>query len=177
MQECSEVMQEYFAKLEEKLRKIFEVAKVARERGLDPTPFTEIYPAKDLASRVEVLLAPEGVADEIRELSTKMDRDAVAFKIAEQIVNGKFGIMEMNETAALATRVALSILTGGITAAPLEGISDVRIRENFDRTQYLAIYFAGPIRSAGGTEAAGLRSPGSGGHVAVRGSRRRAPAG
>ncbi len=154
MQECSEAMERYFENLETQLNKIFEKAKEAREKGLDPAPFTEIHPAKDLALRVEVLLGPDGVADEIRELSTKIDRDEVAFKIAEEIVNGKYGVLEMNETASLATRVALSILTGGITAAPLEGISDVIIRENFDRTQYLAIYFAGPIRSAGGTEAA-----------------------
>ena len=154
MQECSETMQNYFTKLENELELLFNVASKARSVGLDPVKFTEIYPAKDLASRVEVLLGPKGVAERIRALDEKMDRDEVAFKIAEEIVNGKYGVMEKNETAALATRVALSILTGGITAAPLEGISDVKIRENFDRTQYLAIYFAGPVRSAGGTEAA-----------------------
>jgi DNA polymerase II large subunit len=154
MQECSETMQKYFGTLEADLKKIFEVANEARSVGVDPVAFTEIHPAKDLASRVEVLLAPEGVADRIRELNETEDRDQVAFKIAEEIVNGKYGVMERGETAELATRVALSILTGGITAAPLEGISSVKIRENFDRTQYLAIFFAGPIRSAGGTEAA-----------------------
>ncbi len=154
LQKCSEAMEKYFDNLSAEIKKIFEVASKARSIGLDPSPFTEIEPAKDLASRVEVLVGPEHVAERIRQLNEKMDREETAFKIAEEIVNGKFGLMEMNETAALATRVALSILTGGITAAPLEGISDVKIRENFDKSQYLAIYFAGPIRSAGGTEAA-----------------------
>ncbi|MHA1276523.1 MAG: DNA polymerase II large subunit [Candidatus Helarchaeota archaeon] len=154
MNECSTTMQKYFAALEEELERIFSVANQARKVGIDPVSFTEIHPAKDLASRVEVLLGPEGVADRIRELNEKVDREQVAFKIAEEIVNGKYGVMEKSETAELATRVALSILTGGITAAPLEGISSVKIRDNFDKTQYLAIYFAGPIRSAGGTEAA-----------------------
>ncbi|MFX1295201.1 MAG: DNA polymerase II large subunit [Promethearchaeota archaeon] len=154
MQECSEEMQEYFNNLETELTRIFNIANKARSIGLDPVSFVEIHPAKDLASRVEVLLAPEGVADRIRYLSKTMDRDEIAFKITEEIVKGKYDVTDINEIAELATRVALSILTGGITAAPLEGISAVRIRENFDRTQYLAIYFAGPIRSAGGTEAA-----------------------
>lgn len=154
MQECSKAMQEYFAKIESELARIYELAKQARERGLDPTTFSEIYPAKDLAARVEALTGPTGVADEIRELSKKMDREEIAFKIAEEIVNNRFTQLEKNQTAELATRTALSILTGGITAAPIEGISSVRIRENFDRTEYLAIYFAGPIRSAGGTEQA-----------------------
>ena len=154
MQECSEEMQEYFDKLESELKRIYEVANEARNVGLDPASFSEIHPAKDLAARVEALTGPAGVADEIRELSKKMDREEVAFRIAEEIVNNKFTQSEKNQTAELATRTALSILTGGITAAPIEGISSVKIRENFDKTEYLAVYFAGPIRSAGGTEQA-----------------------
>ncbi|HUY01099.1 MAG TPA: DNA polymerase II large subunit [Candidatus Deferrimicrobium sp.] len=167
MQECSEKIQEYFTALKEGITRIYDIAKKARTIGIDPTNFPEIFPAMDLASRVEALLGPKGVANRIRLFNEKQDREETAFKIAEEIVNGKYmewvedkeengkyEMMEKDEIAALATRVALSILTGGITAAPLEGISDVKIRENFDRTRYLAIYFAGPIRSAGGTEAA-----------------------
>ncbi|MDP6459927.1 MAG: DNA polymerase II large subunit, partial [Candidatus Hydrothermarchaeota archaeon] len=50
-----------------------------------------------------------------------------------------------------ALRTSLAILTEGIVAAPLEGIVKVRIKKNHDSTNYLAIYFAGPIRSAGGS--------------------------
>ena len=49
---------------------------------------------------------------------------------------------------------SLAILTEGVVAAPLEGISDVKIKDNFDGTKYIGVYFAGPIRSAGGTAAA-----------------------
>ncbi|HNZ61315.1 MAG TPA: DNA polymerase II large subunit, partial [Methanofastidiosum sp.] len=56
--------------------------------------------------------------------------------------------------AEQAIRTGLAILTEGIVSAPLEGISDVKIKSNFDGTDYLALYFAGPIRSAGGTAAA-----------------------
>jgi len=58
------------------------------------------------------------------------------------------------QLADQALRTGLAILTEGVVAAPLEGIAKVRIKDNFDGSQYLAIYFAGPIRSAGGTAAA-----------------------
>ena len=35
-------------------------------------------------------------------------------------------------------RTALAILTEGVVAAPLEGISQVKIKENFDSTKYIA---------------------------------------
>jgi ribulose 1,5-bisphosphate carboxylase large subunit-like protein len=38
--------------------------------------------------------------------------------------------------------------------APLQGISNVQLKNNSDGSTYLSISFAGPIRSAGGTEAA-----------------------
>ena len=41
-----------------------------------------------------------------------------------------------------------------VTVAPLQGISDVTIKNNADGSEYLSVSFAGPIRSAGGTEAA-----------------------
>ena len=73
------------------------------------------------------------------------------------VVSKEFGektAREVAEKAAdKAVRVGLSILTESITAAPLEGISKVRI-EGSGEDQYLALYLAGPIRAAGGTEAA-----------------------
>lgn len=45
----------------------------------------------------------------------------------------------------------LAVLTEGILVAPLEGVVSCRIVMNEDRSKSLAINFAGPIRSAGGT--------------------------
>jgi len=64
----------------------------------------------------------------------------------------KSEILEAKSDQAL--RTALAILTEGVVAAPLEGIAKVKIKQNFDKGWYLAVYFAGPIRSAGGTAAA-----------------------
>jgi len=150
----SKEYQKYTVSLENQLNALYTVAKKAREKGLDPVSSTEIDVAKDLASLVEGLVGPPGVAESIRQLSVTMPREELAFKIAEEIVYGKFGHFRPQEAAEQAIRTALAILTEGITAAPLQGVSHVLIKENLDKTKYLAVYFAGPIRSAGGTEQA-----------------------
>jgi len=144
----------YVASLENELERLCKIAEKARERGLDPSTRVECDIAKDLAGLVEGLVGPPGIAESIRSLSEKLPREEMAFKVAEEIVYGKFGHMEPREAAEQAVRSALAILTEGITAAPLQGVAKVEIKENFDHTAYSAIYFAGPIRSAGGTEQA-----------------------
>jgi DNA polymerase II large subunit len=145
---------QYAAFLEKSLENVYAVAKKAREKGLDPTLVPEPEVAKDLAELVEGLVGPKGVAESIRDLSQKMSREAVAFEIAKQIILGKFGLMGAREAAEQAIRTALAILTEGITAAPVQGVARIEIKSNSDHTKYLAIYYAGPIRSAGGTEQA-----------------------
>jgi DNA polymerase II large subunit len=93
-----------------------------------------------------------------------MSREEVSFHVAKEIVTSdevmkadpgnkdQFRIKE--EAADQAVRTALSIITEGVVAAPLEGIARVSIKRNFDQTWYLAVYFTGPIRSAGGTASA-----------------------
>jgi len=150
----SEEYKQYTALLEKNLEGIYAVARKAREKGLDPALVPEPEVAKDLAELVERLVGPSGVAESIRDLSEKMSREALAFKVTEQIVNGNFGSMTASKAAEQAIRTALAILTEGITAAPVQGVARIEIKSNPDRTRYLAIYYAGPIRSAGGTEQA-----------------------
>ena len=150
----SEAHRQYVESLESKLMQLYAISEKAREKGLDPTLKTECRIARDLADLVEGLVGPVGVAEAIRELSAKLPREELAFKIAEEIVYGKFGHMEAEAAAEQAIRTALAILTEGLTAAPLQGVAKVKIKTNRDRTRYLAIYFAGPIRSAGGTDQA-----------------------
>jgi DNA polymerase II large subunit len=150
----SEEHQQYTSTLENKLASVYEIGKKAREKGFDPSLHPEPKVAKDLAELVEGLVGPQGVAESIRNLSKKLPREELAFKIAEEIVYGKFGHMGASEAAEQAIRTALAILTEGITAAPLQGVAQVAVKYNSDRTKYLAIYYAGPIRSAGGTEQA-----------------------
>jgi len=151
----SKEYRDYVSSLNEQLDTIHEIAKRARAKGLDPCSKPETEIAEDLAGLVEGFIGPPGVAERIRELSGSMPREEVAFKIAEEIVYGRFGHLEEHEAADQAIRTAAAILTEGVTAAVYsEGIAKVCIKSNPDRSRYLAIYFAGPIRSAGGTETA-----------------------
>jgi len=150
----SEAYRQYVENLEGKLEQLYAVSEKAREKGLDPSLKTECIIAKDLADLVEGLVGPKGVAQSIRELSSKLPREELAFKVTEEIVYGKFGHMEPEAAADQAIRTALAIFTEGLTAAPIQGVAKVRIKANSDRTRYLAIYFAGPIRAAGGTDQA-----------------------
>jgi DNA polymerase II large subunit len=150
----SEGYQHYVETMESQLKQLYCVSESARTRGLDPSLKTECILAKDIADLVEGLVGPREVAVSIRELNAKLQREEIAFKIAEEIVYGKFGHMEPERAAEQAIRTALAIFTEGLTAAPIQGVAQVKIKTNFDRTRYLAIYFAGPIRSAGGTDQA-----------------------
>ncbi len=150
----SDEYKQYTDGLEANLETVYAVARKAREKGLDPAFEPEPEVAKDLAALVEGLVGPEGVAESIRVLAETMSREELTFKITEQIINGKFGKMDDREAAEQAVRTALAILTEGITAAPIQGIAKVEIKANNDRSDYLAIYYASPIRSAGGTEQA-----------------------
>lgn len=148
-------MEDYFRTLEEELNKAYEIAKKARSLGFDPDLEPEIPMAEDLAARVEKLVGPPGAAGEIRRLEKELPREELALKMAEMIVDGRFGRFEDVQAAEQAIRTSLAIITEGIAAAaPIEGITHVEIRKNFDGSPYLALYFAGPIRSAGGTAAA-----------------------
>jgi DNA polymerase II large subunit len=150
----SEGYQNYVANLERELQQLYTLSEDARSKGLDPSLKVECIIAKDIADLVEGLVGPQGIAVSIRELGARLQREEIAFKVAEQIVYGKFGHMEPEAAAEQAIRTALAIFTEGLTAAPIQGIASVKIKTNLDRSHYLAIYFAGPIRSAGGTDQA-----------------------
>jgi DNA polymerase II large subunit len=156
MVEMSEEMERYFEDLQIKVNECYEIAEEARKKGLDPEDYVESPQAKDLAGRVEKLVGPEGVAEVIRNLKEegKTD-DEITFQIVSDILEKKIGNIELlNERVERAIRVGLAIKTMGVVSAPLEGISKIKIRKDQQSNQYLSLYFAGPIRAAGGTTAA-----------------------
>jgi len=150
----SDRQKEYFAQLLASLDKMREVAARARARGLDPSTSVESILAYDLADRVELLLGLK-VGERLRALlESEASSDRAALILAEEVALGKFGFFEKEEALDWGVRVGLAVVTEGVTVAPLQGISSVKIKKNEDGSSYAAIYFAGPIRSAGGTEAA-----------------------
>ncbi|WP_435077540.1 DNA polymerase II large subunit [Halococcus sp. AFM35] len=142
----------YFERIEGQLDEAFAVAEEARERGGDPTPDIEIPVAKDMADRVENILGIEGVAERVRELEGEMSREEAALELAADFAEGRVGDYETQAgTIEGAVRTAVALLTEGVVAAPIEGIDRVELADNPDGTQFVRVFYAGPIRSAGGT--------------------------
>jgi DNA polymerase II large subunit len=142
----------YFEDLEDDLDAAFDVAREARENSGDPKPEVEIPVAKDMADRVENILGIDGVAERVRELESEMSREEAALELAEDFAEGRVGDYESKAGKVEgAVRTAVALLTEGVVAAPIEGIDKVEILENDDGTEFVNVYYAGPIRSAGGT--------------------------
>ena len=149
--EVSPATARYFEELMTGLASAMELAAAARARGLDPRTEVEIPIASDLADRVEALLGYKGIAARIRELEQEMSREEAALCIGDDFVARKFGETTPEEILDHAIRAAMALLTEGVVAAPTEGIAKVSLGKNNNGTDYLKIYYAGPIRSAGGT--------------------------
>jgi DNA polymerase II large subunit len=151
MAEISPRMQAYYDRLNKGLADAMEIAMAARKAGLDPETEVEIPIANDLADRVEAQVGIKGVAARIRELEAVMSREKASLKIGDDFTARMFGETEKEEILDHTIRTSMALLTEGVVSAPIEGIAKVAVRKNDDGTEYLSIYYAGPIRSAGGT--------------------------
>jgi DNA polymerase II large subunit len=149
----SKNMQYYFSQLQIQIDELYEIAKHARKKGFDPEQYVEIPQALDLAARVEELVGPKGIALKIRETTKKIkNRELVSLEIAKYIASRKqYNFKTKEQALDQAIRTGLAILTEGVLVAPLEGIAVVKLGLNKDKTDYVDLYFSGPIRSAGGT--------------------------
>jgi DNA polymerase II large subunit len=144
---------EYFELLEGGLKRAMEISQEARRQGKDPTTTVEVPLAVDLAERVEKLIGIPGIAARIREMEAEgMSREEAALAIGVDFAEGRLGAGSSKiESVDNAIRTAVALLTEGVVAAPIEGIARVDLGKNDDGTDYLKVYYAGPIRSAGGT--------------------------
>ncbi|MGA9401527.1 DNA polymerase II large subunit, partial [Haladaptatus sp.] len=143
---------QYFERLESRLDEAFDVAEAAKEHSGDPQPEVEIPVAKDMADRVENILGIENVAERVRELEGQMSREEAALELAKDFADGNVGDYETRAGKIEgAVRTAVALLTEGVVAAPIEGIDRVELLDNDDGTEFVNVYYAGPIRSAGGT--------------------------
>ncbi|EGQ43784.1 MAG: DNA polymerase II large subunit DP2 [Candidatus Nanosalina sp. J07AB43] len=158
-------LDDYFETIRERTEEAYDLGEKARNQSKDPEERIDIPVAEDLPEKASSLviaamfeeLEDQGVAERIRELEEEYGKndERVSFQIAREIAEGDFYEFDSKERACNAgIRVGVSYMTGGITTAPLEGIGDIHIRENDDGSEYLAVYYSGPIRSAGGTASA-----------------------
>ncbi len=152
-----EEIRRYFERLLEATEREWRIAEEARKKGLDPEPFVEIKPTARMSERAEALLGLRGFSETYERIfSETKDQFKAAIRMIDEIIEGRFGDFKTpDERVLYALKAALIIYTNAVVAAPIEGITDAKILENPDGTKYIAVYFAGPIRSAGGT-AAGL---------------------
>ncbi|HPJ83219.1 MAG TPA: DNA polymerase II large subunit [Methanothrix sp.] len=144
---------DYFELLESGLAEAMEIAGEARKQGKDPSLSVEVPTAVDLAERVEKLIGIDGIAKRARELEAGgMSREEAALAIGLDFAEGRIGNFSTKiEAIDSAIRTSVALLTEGVVAAPIEGIAKVDLGKNDDGTEYLKVYYAGPIRSAGGT--------------------------
>ncbi len=158
-------MESYFRSVETEVDRAYLVAEQARKEGLDPELVPEIPRAKDMASRVEKLLAHlgiEGISTEIRELAARMPREEVAVAIARRLANDASGGKSVAGRLDAALRVGLAILTEGILVAPLEGLAEVHVRPGPDGAAYIELVLRGADPGRGGHGASAERP--AGGH-------------
>lgn len=148
---------EYYVNYQESIlqsvQKNLNVGMEARRRGIDVTERVEPKIAFDLSDRVAKMHDID-IAKRLRELLSNTSKERAALKIAEEIALGEYGEDDLRTRLDNAVRVSLAVVTEGVTIAPLQGIADVQLKKNSNGKEYLSISFAGPIRSAGGTEAA-----------------------
>ncbi|MBR9678810.1 MAG: DNA polymerase II large subunit [Nanoarchaeota archaeon] len=158
---ASDLINKYFEELELKSLKEFEIASKARAKNYDPKPIVEISLARNIGERVEGLVSavhPEikgtGIAERIVELEKKYEPGdwRVGFTLCKECAEQKFvKIPEKIKILELSVRIGLAYMTQGTVSAPLEGMIGVKEKDRADGKKYVAIYYAGPIRAAGGT--------------------------
>ena len=161
---ASPAIKKYFEHIESETKRAYAVATEARSKGFDPETRVDIPLAANMAERVVGLisivapqLAQSNMTQRIKELEAEYGHLdwRVGLKIAEEVAFQKFCPFETRELAMdIAIRVGFAYLTLGIVAAPLEGFIGLKIKKRADGQDYLAIYYAGPVRGAGGTAAA-----------------------
>ena len=127
----------------------------AKSSLVDSSSIIEPKIAFDLADRVAKMHEID-IAEPLRELLKTNGKELSALILSKEIAQGKYSLPDstLEEKLDLAVRVGLAIVTEGVTIAPLQGISEVKIKKNKDGSEYLSVSIAGPMRSAGGTESA-----------------------
>ena len=152
---------EYFQLIEQQVKKSYDLARVARGKGLDPVSDVETPIAMSLAEKVIGLIStiyPQlndlKIVNRILELEKEYGQldMAVSLKIAEEIAKEKFCKFEsLLQAMDAGVRVGFAYTTLGVVSSPIEGFTELKIGKTNKGEEYIIAYFSGPIRSAGTT--------------------------
>ena len=155
---------EYFKEIEDQVRAAYAVAGEARLKGLDPLSKVEIPLATSLAGRAVGLIStmyPQMNNPQMINRIIELEKEhgaldpAICLKIAEETAKERFcKFQNLEEGIDAGIRIAMAYITLGVVSSPLEGFTYFRLSKTNDGKDYIAAYFSGPIRSAGGTAAA-----------------------
>ena len=124
----------YHTSIQNEIRHQYDLASRAKSIGLDPSTKIESPLALDLADRVATLLEVP-VAQRLRELLKTSRTEIAALTLAKEIASGKYELPKGQTRAEAAVRIGLAIVTDGVTVAPIQGVSAVRIKENQSGSQ------------------------------------------
>src|SRR3989344_5361837 len=155
-------MKEYFGKLDEEVKRSYDIASEARKKGLDPSGDVEVMLASKMAERVKGIVSTVSpqigeskIVERIDELEKQYGAQdwRVAFILSLEVAQEKLcKFKDKREAAEVGLRVGLAYLTNGVLSAPLERFVQLKLRKRKkDGKEYCALYFSGPIRSAGTT--------------------------
>lgn len=162
--EVHESTRKYFENFAEQIDNVYCVAEEARRKGYDPADKVEIPLATSLAEKVVGLIAtlyPQmngtGISKRILELEEKYGKldPAVSVQIAEEVARQNFcNFDSLIQSIDAGVRIGFAYITLGVVSSPIEGLTEIKIKQTRDGKEYLSPYYSGPVRSAGGTGAA-----------------------
>ncbi len=154
---------QYFHHIDRHVHEAYDLANAARALGYDPEDIVAVPLAKNMAERVVGLIsvvAPQikdcGVDVRIRSLEEQYGVQdwRVALTIALEVAQQKFcSFQNQHQAMEVGIRTGIAYVTNGVVSSPLEGFTKLDLRKRRDGQPYAALYFSGPIRSAGGTGA------------------------
>ncbi|MBU2104159.1 MAG: hypothetical protein KKF67_00065, partial [Nanoarchaeota archaeon] len=157
----TETTQKYFERLDEEVKRIYEIAEEAKKTGLDPVDKVEIPLAKTMAQKCVELIATIysqmsgcGIDKRILELEEEYGKldPTVVFKIAEEVARQKFCKFDtLLQAIDAGIRIGFAYITLGVVSSPIEGFTELKVNKTRDGKEYFVAYFSGPIRSAGTT--------------------------
>jgi len=153
---ANEQVMTYFDSLKEHAMQQVDTANKARAKGLDYAKEIETKPVSDLADRAETIIGPPGIAKRYRKLINETQGDnkrlRVIFQLFRELIEQEwYEIPDDSKRVEQAIKTALVLNTEGVVVAPIDGVPKVLISKNPDGSNYIDIYYAGPIRAAGGT--------------------------
>ncbi|MFH1664440.1 MAG: DNA polymerase II large subunit [archaeon] len=151
---ATQEIKKYFKELNAKVKEQYDTARKARSTGKDLSNSVECLPTADLAERTESIIGPKGVAKRYRELvlELKGDRMKIMFKVFKEIIEEQWCVIpDDSKRVEQAIKTCLVLETEGVVVAPLDGVPKIEINKNMDGSKFIDIYFAGPIRAAGGS--------------------------